>query len=207
MTTEEFAQHQNAWPWLGAFVDGQVDRDRQAAIEQHLRNCPLCQEEVAGLRKLSSLLVAQPVPAALSQVSLWPDLGPQLVARRAANPRQGSVGWLDWLPPAGLLLAQILLHGVALAGLVLSAAIVFFGLQPLAWLPLERATAGMASIADSLRLLPVRPITGLLPDLPVGVDQMLGLVLPTVLWLFLSGIVTMLYLSWLLAWCRRRCAV
>lgn len=204
MTSQEIMQHQEARLWLGAFVDGEVDPRRRAAIEQHLAGCRLCQEEVAGLSSLSSLLAAQPLPEALSQARLWPALAPQLAFRRSAKTQQGSFGWLDWLPPAGLLLAQAVLHDVALAGLVLSLAVALFGLNPLAWLPLDTATAFMASVADAMKVLPVQPITGLLPDLPASAGQMLGLALPAALWLTLSAIVVVLYLAWLLAWCQRR---
>jgi hypothetical protein len=51
---------------LGAYLLGGLDDDDQAAFASHLKDCPACREELAGLEKLPMLLDALPVPDAVA---------------------------------------------------------------------------------------------------------------------------------------------
>jgi len=50
---------------LGAYHDGELDAAGQAAVEQHLRRCASCAEELGRIRKLSELLggISTPKPS------------------------------------------------------------------------------------------------------------------------------------------------
>ena len=46
--------------WLSALVDGALDAQERSRVEEHLKGCPLCREELAALRQLKDRLSAAP---------------------------------------------------------------------------------------------------------------------------------------------------
>ncbi len=55
--------------WLGAYLDGELADDRRAWVEEHLADCPECQQELAELRALTTLLHADPAPVGRQALS------------------------------------------------------------------------------------------------------------------------------------------
>lgn len=100
---------------LSAFVDHALPARRQAALQRHLRACPVCRGQLDALRALSQELHAMPSP------TLGFDLAAQLqerLPRRA--PKPWHVGWnlLGWMP-TGLAAGAALVSGLWLGGLLL----------------------------------------------------------------------------------------
>jgi anti-sigma factor RsiW len=49
--------------WLGAYLDGELAKDRRGWVEDHLASCLECRQELAELRALTMLLHADPAPS------------------------------------------------------------------------------------------------------------------------------------------------
>jgi hypothetical protein len=71
---------------LSAYIDGQLSAEEQAQSEEHLRTCELCQQQLAELRQIVSLLYALPQPQLPRSFTL-PVAEPALAARVAPVPR------------------------------------------------------------------------------------------------------------------------
>lgn len=112
-------EHSHAIPseWLVLYYDGELDTRRREQVETHLTACVSCQQELAALRELSSLLavdrVGQDVPASQSVRAAWRELEPRLAERTAAEP---SV--LRWLPGFGLVIATVLVQFIGAVSVV-----------------------------------------------------------------------------------------
>ncbi len=114
------SEHPHAIPndWLVLYYDGELDAQRRAQVQAHLKVCIRCQQELDALNRLSSLLSADRLGAdALTNGSVraaWRELQPRLPERAAAAPFL-----LRWLPGIGLLIANVLVEFIALASLVM----------------------------------------------------------------------------------------
>jgi hypothetical protein len=64
---------------LGAYALDAVDERERAAVEDHLRECPVCRADLAGFREVASLLAQEGGPA---PSNLWP----RIVAALEAEP-------------------------------------------------------------------------------------------------------------------------
>jgi anti-sigma factor RsiW len=90
---------------LQAYVDGELPKDRRAAVETVLAGDTEARELVAGLRRLSELVRAHEpelrVPA--SREFYWSQIQRQIESaerREAVRPAVSALGWLRWLVPA-----------------------------------------------------------------------------------------------------------
>ena len=94
---------------LGAYMDGELESQSNKRVRNHLTTCAECQRELAGLKKLSSLLRATPASERLSspvkftaRVSqMLPDQQPS--SRTKTLPKTGL-----WFIPLGLLSVWII---------------------------------------------------------------------------------------------------
>ncbi|MCC7151098.1 MAG: zf-HC2 domain-containing protein [Rubrivivax sp.] len=104
---------------LSALVDHALSPRRQAALQRHLRACPVCRGQLDALRALRQELLALPSP------TLGFDLAGQLQERlrdrrppRAAKPWRAGWNLLGWMP-TGLAAGAALASGLWLGGLLL----------------------------------------------------------------------------------------
>jgi anti-sigma factor RsiW len=79
---------------LQIYADGELDPVRSLAIEEHLHQCPACQEACSGLRTLRGVLMRDPL-----RYSATPHLHRTIraslrTAERAEKPRRGQWHWL-----------------------------------------------------------------------------------------------------------------
>ena len=111
--------------WLDAYLDDELDPGLREQVEDHMKGCPHCQEQMAQRQALSKLL--QQVPAAqdlmpqgrfVAEVGLLLDRRsqpqpPELQEMRQwlFNSKTLNLGWLAI--PVGLLLASIFIQAVA----------------------------------------------------------------------------------------------
>ncbi len=173
--------------WLALYYDGELDTLRREQVEDHLRVCVPCQQELAALKGLSSLLavdrLGQDVLASRSVRSAWRELEPRLPERAPAAP-----SLLRWLPGIGLLIANVLVQFFAVLSVVVMLAASRLGwiAQSVDWLD--------AALSDWL----LGWATWLLPVWWSGWGLSLFLVM-------LSAWLAVLYLAWLsYVWMGRR---
>ena len=98
---------------LSALADQALPARRQAALQQHLQDCPACRRQFEAMQALRSALHALPSP------TLGFDLAAQLqdrLPRRA--PRRTGWRLLGWMP-TGLAAGAALVSGLWLGGLLL----------------------------------------------------------------------------------------
>ena len=183
------SEHSHAIPdeWLAQYYDGELDAQRRAQVEAHLRLCIPCQQELTALEALSSVLAADRLDtealANLSVHTAWRALESRLPERTATAP-----SLLGWLPGIGLLIATVLVQFIAVTSVAAMFAASLLGTiaQPLDWL--GRALSG--------RLLGW--ITWLVPVSWSGWGLSLSLVI-------LSAWLAVFYAAWLgYMWMERR---
>jgi hypothetical protein len=173
------SEHPHAIPneWLALYYDGELDARRRQQIEAHLPTCAACQRELAALKELSGVLIADRVAddAVMSRSAFWRELEPRLPERTVtASPL------LQWLPGIGLLMANVFVQFIAVVGVVvmLVAGQLSWIAQPVAWLN------------DALFDWLLGWLTWLLPARWSGWGWSLSLVV-------LSAWLAVLYLAWL----------
>ena len=97
-------KEQHISQWLEAYHDGELSDRRIQILETHLETCASCQQELAELQILSSLLAENPQPENLTQPDTFVA---QVALRLPRNPRQTtwqSVLRRGWqLAPLGIL--------------------------------------------------------------------------------------------------------
>ncbi|MDQ6645861.1 MAG: anti-sigma factor [Pseudomonadota bacterium] len=99
-------------PWL---VNGTLDEDERALVEQHLAECATCQHELDWLRSLESACAEESPPTsdlARSQRRLRRRLGMTQGQGRHGWGRKAA--WLPWAVAAQAVLVLVMLLGVAL---------------------------------------------------------------------------------------------
>jgi anti-sigma factor RsiW len=80
---------------LGAFQDGEVGPAARARTSAHLARCPACAGELAVLARLRAVLASRlPEPPE----AVWDVFWPQVRARIAAAPDEGTATRRAWLP-------------------------------------------------------------------------------------------------------------
>jgi Putative zinc-finger len=129
------SEHPHAIPneWLALHYDGELDAKRRQQVEAHLPTCAACQRELAALKALSGALavdrLADDALVSRSARFAWCELEPRLPERTvAASPL------LQWLPGIGLLMANVFVQLIAVAGVVmLVAGQLSWIAQPVAW--------------------------------------------------------------------------
>lgn len=174
------SEHRHTIPneWLALYYDGELDAQRREQVETHLPVCVSCQQELAALQALSSILAVDRVDenalASRSVRSAWRELEPRLPERAVVTPL------LRWLPGIGLLIATVFVQFIAVVSAVVTLAAGQLGWisQPVSWL--DRALSGWL----------LGWITWLLPVPESG----WGLVLFSII---LSAWLAVLYLAWL----------
>ena len=95
--------HNQLFPLLNAYLDGELHGTRLRDMERHLDSCAICQRELDDLRLVSDLVRAAPTPAFTSADRFAANLA--LILPRRPQQRQPSSApsraW--WLVPVGLL--------------------------------------------------------------------------------------------------------
>ena len=88
-----------ARPWLGAFVDGELGSDVRRDILVHIEGCRDCAHEVADLRRLSGQVARNRLdaPAGLRELVL----SGLAEAERQTVPRHAPAGWPSWTRVGG----------------------------------------------------------------------------------------------------------
>ncbi|MFZ5856842.1 MAG: anti-sigma factor family protein [Chloroflexota bacterium] len=95
--------HNQLFPLLNAYLDGELHGTRLRDMERHLADCEICQQELDDLRRISNLVRAAPLPAFTPADRFASNLTLLLPRRpqRSQPRRVPSPAW--WLVPAGLL--------------------------------------------------------------------------------------------------------
>ncbi|HVP21625.1 MAG TPA: zf-HC2 domain-containing protein [Anaerolineaceae bacterium] len=94
---------------LGAYLDGELDRQGQIEMEAHLETCQACRDELEELRRLSLLLRAAPQPDFTPALDFKAQLMLQLPRRAEAQPPR-RYGLLLGMAPALVLAVWIFLQ-------------------------------------------------------------------------------------------------
>jgi hypothetical protein len=55
---------------MSGYLDAKVSPDARSAVEQHLKSCLLCSQELADLKEFDQVLAATPAPKEM-QLSFW----------------------------------------------------------------------------------------------------------------------------------------
>lgn len=98
---------------LSALVDHALSARRQAALQRHLHDCPICRQQLDALQALRQQLLGLPSPM------LGFDLAAQLQDRLPRRPsRRAAWSLPSWLP-TGLAAGAALASGLWLGGLLL----------------------------------------------------------------------------------------
>ena len=190
-------EHMNQW--LGAYLDGELNKEMQIKVEAHLATCKSCRTEFEELKSLSTLL-----RTAANENRLVPDahFSAQValkLPRRQMQPlatRVARIGW--WLVPAGILGAWVFLQ----AALVVSGLTVVLGQAgalngSLAWLSNLHGQNLVSSTVFSLidgRL--GQTVSSILLDVGNGTTLGWNLVVPVVF----QAALGLLFASWLAVW-------
>jgi len=194
---------------LAAYADGELRRGERRALEHHLRCCSQCQAALAELRALSARLQDFALPEGLGE-ELWERVERRLSERRMM--RQLAPGGLwRWLAPIGLITSSTMLQAVMVVALGLWAlgSVGLFDWRTLtsAWLPAGTRLPSLSledAVSYSLSWLVSAPLGPgfdyLVRRWGAGLSDALSWLIPTALALLAFGGLTMLYLSWLLAY-------
>ena len=95
--------HNQLFPLLNAYLDGELRGPRLRDMERHLADCATCQQELDDLRRVSDLVRAAPTPAFTPADRFASNLT-LLLPRRPQQSRPAKVPPAAWgLIPAGLL--------------------------------------------------------------------------------------------------------
>jgi len=192
--------HEDMFPLLNAYLDGELHGTRLRDLELHLSSCEVCRNELKQLRLVSDLLQAVPLPEFLPARRFASNLVLSLPRRRMRElPVQpASLAW--WLVPAGLLAAWFFVQTAFMLTSALTAA-QMTGLlgQATRWLNGGQETIWFAAVSSlfSNRVGAAQPELSLINTLNVfGVNLLDGY-----LW---QALIVLLYWTWLSIWWFRR---
>jgi anti-sigma factor RsiW len=185
--------------WLGAYLDGELNGEKQRMVKEHLARCQACQAELEELRRLSTLLKTAARENRLTPPARFAAQVALKLPRRQAQPLPGAVarvGW--WLVPAGILSAWVFLQAVmVVSGLALAAALASPLNGSLAWLSnlggQNLATSAVLNLVDG-RL--GETVKSVLLYVGNGADLGWSLVVPVVF----QAALALLFVSWLAVW-------
>lgn len=110
--------------WLGAYHDGELTAGRRRQVEDHLRDCSTCREELESLNELSSLLKADPPSLRTSPQRFAAHVQLRLPHQSARSTRRNTGQLPRWVLGAPLVLIGIwafLQSALWVASLVLAA--------------------------------------------------------------------------------------
>lgn len=95
--------HEELYPLLNAYLDGELHGARLREMEQHLLACERCRNELDELHRLSDLLQAAPLPEFTSAERFASNLTLSLPRhpQRVQAPKPIPLNW--WLIPASLI--------------------------------------------------------------------------------------------------------
>lgn len=95
---------------IQAYISGELDRDRNAAVEEHLNECPACRAEADRAREMWEMLgsAGRPSPAT---GSVWPAVQARTFGRETSE--------REWFFGAGRLTRTGLATAAVAAGLML----------------------------------------------------------------------------------------
>lgn len=137
---------------LQTYLDGELDEAEQRAIEDHLADCPACQQRAESLTALFARIESVPdEPMAV-------DLAPVIVDRLRSRAQAGRR--LRWLGGAELLVGSLALAAVAGAGL------------PLPLPATETITAGLQAGWGEFMLSAQTEAIAVLVELQAGLGQL-----------------------------------
>jgi hypothetical protein len=182
---------------LNAYLDGELHGARLQQLQDHLGGCAECRQELAELRRLSTLLHEDPAPQLVPVDRFVANLTLSLPRRPAVERSRRPASWVWGLVPAGLLFAWIIVQ----AAFVLGAALSIAGRADL----LGNASTMVSGVGEhSLWFDALSGLFGSQPGAPMAAlsffDQ-LGLVGSGLLaWVFWQAVIFMLYWAWLAVW-------
>jgi len=185
--------------WLGAYLDGELNADKQRMVEAHLETCRSCRAELEELKSLSNLLETTAKKNSLAPDARFAAQVALKLPRRQEQPLAATIvriGW--WLAPAGILGAWVFLQAVlVVSGLAQVAGLAGSQSGSLAWLSglngQNAITSAVLSLVDG-RL--GQTASSLLYYLGNGTDLGWNLVVPVVF----QAALALLFASWLAAW-------
>ena len=185
--------------WLGAYLDGELNGEKQRMVKAHLAHCQFCQAELEVVSHLSTLL-----KTAGRENKLTPDarFAAQVALKlpRRQDPPLGStaarISW--WLIPAGILGAWVFLQAVlVVSNLTLAASLASPLSGSLAWLSglsgQNLVTSAVLSLVDG-RL--GQTASSLLLYAGDGTALGWNLLVPVVF----QAALALLFVSWLAVW-------
>jgi anti-sigma factor RsiW len=185
--------------WLGAYLDGELNGEKQRMVEEHLAHCQFCQSELEELRRLSTLLKMTAGENRLTADARFAAQVALKLPRRQVQPLPGAIariGW--WMVPAGILGAWVFLQAVmVVSGLALAAGLASPQSGSFAWLSdlgeQNLVTSTVLNLVDGRLGETFRSLL-----LYVGNGTALGwsLVVPVVF----QAALALLFVSWMAVW-------
>lgn len=187
--------------WLGAYLDGELNAERRAWVEEHLATCAGCREELESLRALSSLLLADAQPA--TSGAFTSRVMAALPPRASAGALLGLGGSAEALPRKivlGLYWFPMALFGlwVFLEAVIVASSAALFGMRflPQGLLPAGAAGSGGALngwLSGALSMAGLTELAGFVEN----AAQFWPGVMMLVLELGATALVAVLFLAWL----------
>jgi hypothetical protein len=108
---------------LGAYLDGELQGPSRQILQDHLKTCPSCREELAALGRLSETLrAASSLPAGIQSSDRFVD---QLLLRlppQSVHPAAFSLPLAGWLVPLGLLIALVFIQATGILSVLVALA-------------------------------------------------------------------------------------
>ena len=202
---------QHVTAWLGAYHDGELQGLRLRQVEAHLAHCATCRADLESLRALAALLQENPAAANLTPPERFvAQVGLRLPRRpeRPAWQRGLEIGWQ--LMPLGLLGTWTFVQAVlVVAGVVLLALQMGLGGDVMAGLWYPELVEGLSAPQQGLSLSEIFNLSeASLNDVGPLMLQLLSHRGPLgwgfTLNLVLTGVIGLLYWSWLASWWARR---
>jgi predicted anti-sigma-YlaC factor YlaD len=191
--------------WLGAYLDGELHGETLERVKDHLLTCATCQDELAGLQKLSELL--QEMPGAVNTLPANRFISNVLLQ---LPPRQSNLGsqikYTIWgLVPVALLVALVFIQTLYIVnGLVSLTGQI--GLFSAAFPWSAPVTTQNILIAEAAYLLNAVPGLGgqALIQILYGSEWLNNTV---IIPLFIQVSLMLLFTGWLASWFVRRSAI
>jgi predicted anti-sigma-YlaC factor YlaD len=91
---------------MGAYLDGELKQPERLEVENHLKTCQACREELEELKRISSLLQESHMPEFTSPMDFKAQVMLQL-PRREETIQQGQNAKFLWVAPVMVFLAFI----------------------------------------------------------------------------------------------------
>lgn len=111
---------------LEAYYDGELDAGRTARLEEHLKTCAICQQELDSLRSLSALLQSAPRPVFMQTpqaISFQVESRLPTHSPTSGLQRSLELGWR--LAPVALVAGWLLLRALSfLVGILISSGLI-----------------------------------------------------------------------------------